>query len=205
MKNIFLVSAILCTFQMSIAHAKAAPKAEVAPAGFEIDKAHSRIGFTIRHLGISKVSGEFRDFDAKIDADSKTGHIKALAGTVKIASINTGIEKRDEHLRAADFFDAQVFPMGSLKVKSIKITDSSVTAVADLTLKGITREVTFEGEFLGVRMVNFGSKQMRAGYSVSAKINRQDFGLKFSQLAEGVAILGDEVTIHIDAEIMRPL
>lgn len=173
---------------------------------WNLDKAHSEVGFLVKHLAISNVRGKFTDFDAVIKADSKTGRISELSATAKVNSVNTGIEKRDTHLKSDDFFAAAKFPTLTLKTKSITWTGNTFTAVADVTMRGVTKPVTFTGELAGPQKVDFGDgPQVRAGYHVTAMLNRKDFGLAFGGLAEGVAVVADEVKIIIDTEISHKL
>ena len=173
---------------------------------WDFDATHSTVGFSVRHLGISKVRGKFTDVKAHIKADSQKGKIDWLKATVGVASIDTGNEKRDKHLQDTDFFDAKKYPKMELTTKKINWSGDNISGVAALTIKGKTRDVKFKGEYLGAQKVNFGGgDQMRAGYSITAKINRADFGLSFSSLAEGVAMVGDEVTIELEIEIARAI
>jgi len=171
---------------------------------WQLDKAHSSVNFTVRHLGISKVNGNFKDFDAIIYADKNTGKLTSFEGTVKVSSVNTGISKRDDHLKADDFFSANKFPDMKMKSVSIIFNGNNFSGVVDFTMKGVTKRQTYSGEFLGTRIADFGSgKTKRAGYSLTLKVNRQDYGLSFNRLAEGVSIVGDEVTINIEIEMFR--
>lgn len=195
-KLILIISAIFIL--TSIAYAK--------EDGWQLDKAHSHVGFSVRHLGISNVKGEFTDYSAEIQADKNTGKLTGFTGTVKVASVDTGIEKRDDHLRAEDFFAAKTFPVMTLKTKSISFKGNAFSGTGEFTLKGVTKKVTFSGEFLGTRIADFGNgKTKRAGYSLSFKINRQDYNLSFNKLVEGVSVVGDEVTINLEIETFRAL
>jgi polyisoprenoid-binding protein YceI len=177
-----------------------------ADTAWTIDPAHSTIGFSVRHLGITNVHGTFHEFAANVRADPTSGRVTALDATAKAASVDTGIDKRDEHLRSDDFFNAAKYPTLAVKLKSLQWNGNQLTGVADLTIRDTTKSVPFSGELLGVQKVNFGTgNQLRAGYQLTAKINRQEFGLKFNGLAEGVKMVSDEVTILIEAEIFRPL
>ncbi len=174
-------------------------------SGWQIDKAHSTIGFSVKHLGISKVRGDFGNYSAAVRADDQ-GRLTSVSATVNANSVNTGIGKRDEHLRQSDFFDSGKYPKVKLKTKSIKWKGDNFTGTADLTIKGKTRSVPFKGELLGIRKANFGGGEtLRAGYSVTAKINRKDFDLGFNALAEGVSIVSDIVNIELEIEIARPV
>jgi polyisoprenoid-binding protein YceI len=172
------------------------------PVDWTLDAAHSRIGFTARHLGFSKVDGQFKKFSATIKADAKTAKITELEASADTASIDTGIEKRDAHLKADDFFNAAQFPAVKIKLKKINWTGKTFTAKADLTIRDVTKEVTFKGQLLGVSTVNFGQGlTQRAGYEATTKINRKDFGLKYAAVTEGLALVGDDVEIDLAVEI----
>jgi polyisoprenoid-binding protein YceI len=167
-----------------------------------LDAAHSRVAFVARHLGFSKVEGQFKKFAATVTADSKSGKITALEATADTASVDTGIEKRDTHLKSDDFFNAAQYPQLKIVMKKITWAGNKFTATADLTIRDVTKPVTFKGEFLGTHVVNFGQgPTQRAGYEATAKISRKDFGLKYSAITEGIAIVGDEIEIKLQAEI----
>jgi polyisoprenoid-binding protein YceI len=172
-------------------------------AAWKVDPAHSHIGFTARHLAFAKVRGEFKKFSASVvKADAKTGKLTALEAEAEAASVDTGNDKRDNHLRSDDFFAAGKHPKLKLKLKSIKWKGSKFTATVALTIRDVTKDVKFEGELLGVRSVNFGQgAHQRAAYEASATIDRNDFGLKFNGLAEGISIVGDEIVIEIEVVI----
>ena len=170
---------------------------------WNVDAGHSHIGFVAKHLGFSKVNGEFKKFSGKVSADPKTGKIATLDAEADTASVDTGIEKRDTHLKSDDFFNAEKYPQLKLKLKSIKWNGNKFTAKADLTIRDVTKEVPFKGELLGVHMVNFGQgPQLRAGYEATATISRKDFGLKYAAITEGLSVVGDAVDLNLDAEIV---
>lgn len=171
---------------------------------FHVDKNHSHVGFTARHLTFAKVRGQFTEFDATVVADSITGKLSALDATVRSASVNTDNAKRDKHLRSDDFFAASKHPSIRLKLKSIIWRGDDLTATADLTIRESTRQVVFKGTLLGSRIVNFGrGRHLRAAYEVSTNINRKDFGLNFNGVAEGTAIVSDKIEITLEIEIAR--
>jgi len=198
MKRLF--SSFVALFFLAVS-AHAADKID-----WTLDKAHSHVGFSVRHLGISKVNGEFKEFDGKVVLDPQSGKLSSVEGEVRIASVDTGVDARDKHLLSGDFFDAAKFPLMTLKTKSISYNGDKLTAVADLTIKGVTKTVTLTGDYLGTRTADFGQgKTLRTGYSVSTVINRQDFGLQFNMLAEGVSVVGNDVTIQLDVELFKAL
>lgn len=169
---------------------------------WKLDKNHSRVGFTARHLAFAKVRGQFQKFDAKIRADAKTGKLSFFEAIIDAGSVDTDNARRDKHLRSNDFFAADKHPKITIKSKSIKWQGNSFIATVALTIRGVTREVKFEGELLGYRKVNFGrGAHPRAAFEAHAKIDRTKFGLKFNGLAEGISIVSDQVEIHIEVEI----
>lgn len=177
-------------------------EAQNATWDWELDKVHSEVGFSVKHLGVSKVQGRFTEFDGKIKADPKTGKLEAVEATVKAASVNTGLEPRDKHLKGPDFFDVAKYPTLTMKTKSLKWDGDKFKGTASLTMKGVTKDVLFTGELVGAQPVNFGAgAKMHAGYSVQAQINRQEFGLKFNGLAEGVKMVDDIVRIELEVEV----
>jgi polyisoprenoid-binding protein YceI len=192
------------------AAAPAAPKPATATAAAPVDKsvewaldpAHSHIGFTAKHLGFSKVQGQFKKFSAPVfRADPKTGKLTALEATADTASVDTGIEKRDGHLRSDDFFNSAQFPLLKLKLKSIKWNGNKFTAKTDLTIRDVTKEVPFKGELLGVHPVNFGQGlHQRLAYEAAGTISRKEFGLKYAAVVEGLSVVSDDIAIDFSVE-----
>ena len=183
-----------------------AASAHAQPVPWTLDPAHSHVGFTARHLGFSKVRGEFKKFAAPVlEADAKTGKITKLEAEAEAASVNTDSERRDADLRSDNFFAADKFPKVKLVLKSVKWAGKKLNAVVTLTIRDVTKDVKMTGALLGMQTVNFGhGPQLRAGYEASGKINRKEFGLKFSGLAEGVSIVGDEVDLDLEIEMSAP-
>ena len=188
---------LLLAMSASSAHAQA--------AAWKIDPNHTHVGFTARHLGFAKVRGELEQFTATVEADAKTGKITKLEAEADAKSVNTGVQKRDDDLRSDHFFAAATYPKLKLVLKSIKWKGNAFTATVALTIRDVTKDVKFEGELLGVQSVNFGNgAHMRAAYEAHAKIDRKAFGLKFAGLAEGIAIVSDEVEIDLELEMSLP-
>ncbi|HPC11657.1 MAG TPA: YceI family protein [candidate division Zixibacteria bacterium] len=183
--------------------------AGVSAAQWEIDRAHSSIGFSVRHMVVSKVPGKFTDFDGNLEmaqaADGKLDLASAkVSMTAKAASINTDNDKRDEHLRSADFFDAATYPeLTFVSKKVIPGEGDKFKLIGDLTIRGVTKEVTFDGTLNGVVTDFMGNT--RAGFSAAATINRQDFGVSWSKLLDnGGLVAGDNVDIIIEIEAVLP-
>jgi polyisoprenoid-binding protein YceI len=180
-----------------------APRARAAgddPA-WNLIKVHSSVGFSVKHLLISKVRGTFADFDGTVHA-GRDGRISRLEGTVRTASVDTGNAKRDEHLRSPDFFASATFPTMTARTTRITWDGDRFVAVTDLTIKGVTRSVLLAGELLGTRVANFGGgDSVFAGYSFSTSINRKDFGLNFDKAVNGTAVVDDKVELAGELEI----
>jgi polyisoprenoid-binding protein YceI len=170
---------------------------------WEIDVAHSSVGFSVRHMVVTKTHGKFNDFAGYIDFDGKNVEKGSVEITAQIASIDTDNKKRDDHLRSPDFFDAEKFPTMTFKSKKvIKSSGSEFKLVGDLTIKDVTKEVTFDCEFNGV--INDPMGNTRAGFSATAKINRQDFNVKWSKsLDAGGLVVGNEVKISLEIEAVK--
>jgi len=167
---------------------------------YTIDPAHSSVGFKVQHLMVSKVYGKFDKFAGTFDYDPKNTKIWKASATIEAASINTGIEKRDAHLRGADFLDADKFP--TLEFRSTGVLGAkggSKKLKGDLTIHGVTKPVTLDLEVGGVAKDPWGGT--RAGFTATGKINRKDFGLTWNKALEtGGVLVGEEVYITIEVE-----
>ncbi|MGE5086168.1 MAG: YceI family protein [Bacillota bacterium] len=173
------------------------------PAGtYAVDTAHSKIGFEIPHLVIATVDGRFTKFDGSITIDPKLEKSKANLN-VEIASIDTDNKDRDDHLKSPDFFDVAKNPKMTFVTKKVIGTADNLKLVGDLTLKGKTKEVTLDVKYLGDVNDPFGNHKI--AFTVTGKINRQDFGLTWSKAVEAGPVVGDEVTLTIRVEANKPL
>lgn len=167
-----------------------------------IDAVHSNVEFSIRHLMIATVKGRFSDVAGTVvidDADPTQSEIDVRIG---VASIDTRVAQRDEHLRSADFFDVATFPTLTFKSRKVAVDDNRLTVTGDLTIRGVSREVVLDVTSHGQQKDPWGGE--RAGFEATGKIKRSDFGLTWNQALEagGVAV-GDEVKISIDAELVK--
>ncbi|MDF1545804.1 MAG: YceI family protein [bacterium] len=171
-------------------------------ATWNVDQTHSSVGFKVRHLVVSKTSGVFTDFAGSVEFDGENLAAGSAELTVQVTSVDTDDEKRDNHLRSADFFDVENHPTMSFKsTKVVPGTGSEFQLVGDLTMKGITKEVTFDCDFNGVMDDPWGNK--RAGFSAKTKIDRQDFDVSFSKALEtGGLVVGNEVEIMLELELV---
>jgi polyisoprenoid-binding protein YceI len=176
-----------------------------APKTFRLDPAHTVVGFSVRHF-FSKVPGRFNQFEGTIQLDEQNWGASSVEATIQAASIYTNQERRDNHLRSADFFDVEKFP--TLNFKSTKITpgaDNTLQVAGDLTIHGVTKPAVLDVSFLGSGPVSIGGKgsMERAGFEATTKVNRKDFGLVWNRtLDQGGTMLGDDVTINIQVEAM---
>jgi polyisoprenoid-binding protein YceI len=170
---------------------------------YTVDQAHSEVGFDIRHF-FSKVHGRFNTFQGTIVFDPKNPAATSVDATADAKSIWTDNEKRDGHLRSADFFAADSFPV--LSIKSTKVTsagEGKYKVAGDLTLRGVTKPVVFDAEFLGAGAVGVGGQNWgtKAGFSATTVINRQDFGIKWNKVLDsGGMMLDDKVTLVLNLE-----
>jgi len=176
-------------------------------AEYQIDPAHSEIVFRVKHMGISTVTGRFDKVEGSFDVDPKK--LAATKGTAKIevASINTNNEKRDGHLKGPDFFDAAKFPQITYTGKSVRkinMADTTCELVGDLTMHGVTKEIVLKVKGSGIIIDPWGNE--RAAFHAEGKIDRQEFGLKWSNLVEstGSLVVGNEVSLDLSFEGVRP-
>jgi polyisoprenoid-binding protein YceI len=168
-----------------------------------IDPAHSEIGFKIKHLVISTVSGKFTSFEGKLEGDPEDFTQSQISFTADIDSINTGNEQRDGHLKSGDFFDAAKHPKLSFSSTAIvNKNGSDYKVTGDLTIRGTTKPITLNVDFGGIQNNMYG--QTVAGFEITGKINRQEYGLTWSAVTEaGGIVVSDDVKLAIDAELVK--
>lgn len=170
------------------------------PAGtWVIDPSHSEIGFTARHMLVSKVRGTFEKFTAIITIadDFIASRVEA---TIEAASVNTRDENRDNHIRTDDFFGVEKHPTWTFVSTGLSAKGSDYELAGDLTIKGITRPVTLALEVLGVNKDPYGN--LKAGFSASTKVNRKDFGIEWNApLEAGGFLVGDDVSLNLDIQV----
>lgn len=171
----------------------------VQAADYKIDPAHSNLQFTIRHL-VSRVSGSFNDFGGDFSFDPHHLDATKLVAKVNVASINTGNEKRDGHLKSPDFFDVAKHPTMNFVSRKLEADGANKYKLSgDLTLHGVTKPVVLDVEFLGEGTDPQGGK--RAGFVATGKINRKDFGINWNKtLDSGGVVLGEDVTLNVNIE-----
>jgi polyisoprenoid-binding protein YceI len=170
---------------------------------WKIDPSHTHVEFGVRHLMIATVKGRFASLEGTVtveDGDPTTAQIDV---TIDAASIDTGVEQRDEHLRSADFFHADQYPVLRFTSSRIERTgENQLRATGDLTIRDVTREVVLDVEERGTARDPWGNE--RAGFSAKGKIDRADFGLTWNQALEtGGVIVGNEVKLSLEVELVR--
>jgi polyisoprenoid-binding protein YceI len=174
-------------------------------ARWKIDPAHSQVNFKVKHLVISTVTGHFDRFDAAIDTETEDFSDAKVSFEADVNSINTKNEQRDGHLKSSDFFDASKYPtMSFVSTSVMKVSDYELQAVGNLTLRGVTKQVTLDVTYNGT-VAGFGGTQV-AGFEILGKLNRFDYGLQWNALTEtGGVVVSNEVKIEILAEFNKVL
>lgn len=170
-------------------------------APWKIDSAHASAGFSVKHLGISNVTGQLGTVSGTVDIDEKDLTRSKVDATIEVKDINTKEPKRDDHLRGPDFFDVAKFPTATFKsTKFEKGAGNAVKVTGDLTLHGVTKSVTLDGELSGEATNPWGGKAR--AFSGHTTINRKDFGLTWNKALEaGGVLVGEEVKVSIDVEL----
>lgn len=169
---------------------------------WDIDSSHSTVEFSVRHLGLASVKGTFHTVRGEITLDEDDLTRSTGRAEVEVASIDTRDERRDTHLRSADFFDAESFPTATFESRAIRAVDESRYEVdGELTLRGVTRPVTLQAEVSEFITDPWGNR--RFAVEVDAEINRTDFGLNWNQVLEaGRLMVGEKVRIHAATEVV---
>ncbi len=172
----------------------------VAADNYKIDPVHSSVGFSVRHMGVSNVKGHFDEFVGSLVLDN--GSIKAASATIQVKSVNTGIERRDNHLRTADFFEVAKYPEILFKTKKVEKSGDQTILIGDFTMRGVTRELRLPVTVSGP--VKDPQGNTRIGLEAKTTVNRKDYGMKFNAVMEtGGLMVGDEVAIEINAEAVK--
>ncbi len=174
----------------------------VAANTYVVDTAHSQIHFSVTHLMFFKVRGTFTEFSGTVDIDPAAKTLSVAKATVNTASVDTRDAKRDEHLRSDDFFDAANHPSISFTSKSVSGSGDNITVVGDITIRGVTKEITLKGSFVGAMTDHMGNE--RAGFVATGEVNRKDFGLNWNRALEtGGVVVGDKVEIGLEIAAVK--
>jgi polyisoprenoid-binding protein YceI len=170
---------------------------DLKPGIWNVDASHSEVGFVSRHLMVSKVRGQFNDFAAVVTV-AQPFNLSTVEATVQMASVDTNSTDRDTHVKSADFFDVENNP--AMTFKSTKVSDNTLEGV--LTIKGVSKPVSFDLEFGGVSADPWGGT--RTGFEATTEINRKDFGLSWNVAIEGGGVLvGEKVKITLDVQLVQ--
>jgi polyisoprenoid-binding protein YceI len=170
---------------------------------WSLDPTHSELVFKVRHMMITNVKGEFRKFDASITSEGNDFSKSTIMATIDASSIFTNEDKRDGHLKSADFFDVENFPTLTFKGTSLKKTgENTYKLIGELTIKGVSKEVELDVEFGGINKDPWGNE--KAGFSIEGKINRKDFGLNWNAALEtGGVLVSEEVKISAEVQFVK--
>ncbi|HUL58117.1 MAG TPA: YceI family protein [Anaeromyxobacteraceae bacterium] len=186
------------------AAAIAAPSLVLAQgAAYDIDPAHTVSGFSVKHLVISTVRGEFGKTTGAVVLDDKDPSKDSVTATIDVTSINTRVEQRDTHLKSPDFFDSAKFPAITFKSSKVeKAGEGKYKVTGDLTIKGTTKPVVLDVTGPTAEIKDpWGNA--RRGFAATTQINRKDFGLNWSKTIEAGPVVGDDVKIEIDGELVK--
>ena len=170
---------------------------------WSLDPTHSTLGFKVKHLMITNVSGSFKNFNAEVQTDGTDFSTATIQLKAEISSIDTHNEQRDGHLRSSDFFEADKFPEMTFESTKIeKLDDETYQVFGNLTMKGVTKPVKLNVEYSGVTKDPWGGE--RAGFTITGKINRTDWGINFNAVLEtGNLMLSEEVKINSELELVK--
>ena len=179
---------------------------ETAVPGYEaatwnIDPIHSEVGFSVRHMMVSKVRGRFTNFSGQIVTADDLSQ-STVTAEIDLASINTGQEQRDAHIRSADFFEVETYPTMTYKSTGVRVEDGEYVLDGELTLKGVTKSVPLRLELNGFGPDAYGG--VRAGFTATGDINRRDFNVSFNApLANGGVVVADKVELNLEIEAVK--
>lgn len=179
-------------------------KDEGGSGSYSFDKAHSFIGFRVKHMGLIEVPGYFRDFTGTVNYDAKDVTKSSVEFTAKIASVDTGVAPRNAHLQKPEFFDAEKYPDMTFKSTKIEKKGKQWMMTGNLTIRDVTKSVTFPFEIVGFVV---GERGTRMGITADTMINRRDYGVNYdSKLPNGTPSVSDEikVSLQIEANMMPP-
>ena len=199
-----LVAAVLTLTAVGPANAASAAGGSSAPeVQWTFDAAHTDVRFKVKHLGITNVTGHFRDYDIAVTLDPEDVSSMAARATIDVGSIDTGVDRRDDHLRSEDFFFAEQHPEITFVSKGVeKGNGDEFTLLGDLTMRGVTLPVELDAELLGVATGSDGKR--RAGFEARGTVDRTDFGLKWDNLTEaGGLVVSHDVDIILDVQLVE--
>ncbi|HEX8439597.1 YceI family protein [Archangium sp.] len=175
----------------------------MANATWNIDLTHSGVHFSVRHMVIAKVRGSFRKFTGAVSLDEQDPTASSVSARIETASIDTGVQQRDDHLRSPDFFDVAKFPVMSFQSTKVeKTSGNGLRVTGNLTIRDITREVVLEAEQLGIGKDPWGN--IKAAFEAKTSIDRREFGLTWNQALEtGGVLVGEKIEIALEIQAVK--
>lgn len=167
---------------------------------WQIDASHSHIGFSVKHMMIATVRGQFKTYTGSLELNTEDLTRSSLSGEIEVSSIDTREPQRDDHLRSADFFDAANHPKILFKSTQIEqVEGNEFRITGDLTIRGVTKEIVLEAEYAGIHKDPWGNT--RTGFTVTGSLNRKDFGLSWNAALEtGGVLVGEKVKLELEVE-----
>jgi len=183
-----------------------APSTELSVPGYQaatwnIDPVHSEVGFSVRHMMVSKVRGRFTKFSGEI-VTAEDPLQSSVTAEIDLTSINTGQEQRDQHIQSADFFEVETYPTMTYKSTGVRVEDGEYVLDGDLTLKGVTKNVPLRLELQGFGEDAYGG--YRAGFTATGEINRSDFNVSFNApLQNGGVVVGEKIQLQLEIEAVK--
>ena len=181
------------------------PTTTPTQAGFStwaVDATHSSVEFAVKHMMVSTVRGRFKSFSGEIQADETNPTASSISAAIDVASIDTGVEQRDDHLRSDDFFNAAQYPQITFRSTAIEQRGEEWKLAGELTIRDVTRPVSLDVEFEGRGADPWGGE--RAGFTATTKINRKDFGVNWNGVIEaGGVVVSDQVKITLNIEAVK--
>lgn len=170
---------------------------------WKVDNAHSEVGFKVKHMMITNVSGSFETFDAVVSTSGDDFSTAQFKFSADIDSITTGVGDRDAHLKSDDFFNAEAFPQLTFASSSVKFNgDEDVVIEGEMTIRDITKPIVLQAEFGGIVVDPYG--QTKAGLTVTGKIKRSEFGLKWNAITEaGSIVVSDEIRLNVELQFIK--
>lgn len=193
LKKILIISALLFSSAVFA-------KGPIPEGKYTIDPMHSKLGFSIGHLVISTVEGRFNQFEGKMDVNKKVEKSKVNV-TAEVTSIDTGVSKRDDHLKSPDFFDAAKFPKMTFVSKKITQNNENLKVLGTLKIKNVSKDVTFDMKYNGD--VKDASGQEKIAFTGEAEISRKDFGITYGNMIEAGPAIGDAVKISLIIQAIK--
>jgi polyisoprenoid-binding protein YceI len=170
-------------------------------ATWNIDPVHSEVGFSVRHMMVSKVRGRFTKFSGQLVTGDDPA-ASSVTAEIDLSSIDTGNEQRDGHIKSADFFEVETYPTMTYKSTGIRVEDGEYVLDGNLTLKGVTKNVPLRLELNGFGQDPYGG--YRAGFTATGELNRGDFNVSFNApMQNGGVVVGDKITLHLEIEAVK--